>query len=94
MGAGDDADRVGEQDQPEGADHLGDLEVDPGGRGPGRDAQRGEQHGGRAEAHPGDPHVAEGRAEGQQHRQEEQGVLGERPRTGWSRARSFHSRPA
>ena len=78
VGAGDDADRVGEQHQPEGADDLGDLEVDAGRCGPGRDAQRREQHGGRPETDPGDPHVADGRSERQQHRQEQQGVLGQR----------------
>ncbi len=76
VGARHDADRVREQHQAEGADHLGDLEVDPGGRGPGGDAERGEQHGGRAEAHPGDPHVADGRAEHQQDREEEERILG------------------
>ena len=77
VGAGDHADGVGEQDEPEDAEDLGDLELDAGGRGPRRDAQRREEHGGRPEAHPGDPHVADRRAEGQQHREEEQGVLGE-----------------
>ena len=76
VGAGDDTDRVREQDQPEGADHLGDLEVDPRGGGPGGDAQGGEEHGGRAEADPGDPHVADGRTEAQQDREEEERVLG------------------
>ena len=60
VGAGDDTDRVREEDQPEGPDDLGDLEVDPRGRGPGGDAQGGEEHGGGAEVHT--PRTGRGRA--------------------------------
>ena len=71
------ADRVGEQHQAEGADDLGDLELDVERRRPRPRRQRREQHGGRAEAHAGDAHVADGGAQRQQDREEEEGGVGE-----------------
>ena len=75
--AGDDADGVGEQDEAEGADDLGDLEVDPGRGGPGGDREGREEDGRGAEAYAEDTHVTDGGAERQQDGEEEHGGVGE-----------------
>ena len=75
--AADDADRVGEQHEPERPDDLGDGELHAVRGGHCGDGDRGEQHRGRADGDVLDPDAAERRADAEQPEQEGERLLAE-----------------